>query len=41
MNLERRPDAAKGHTCMHLLAVVLLERGEKRRLVRTLAAKAA
>lgn len=30
------PDHAKGHTCKHLLAAMLLERGEKKGLVRTL-----
>jgi uncharacterized Zn finger protein len=30
------PDHARGHTCKHLLAAVLLERGEKKGLVRTL-----
>jgi uncharacterized Zn finger protein len=32
------PDHAKGHACKHLLAAVLLERGEKKGLVRTLTA---
>ncbi|ADD27348.1 SWIM zinc finger family protein [Meiothermus ruber] len=40
VNLEREtctcPDHARGHTCKHLLAAVLLERGEKKGLVRTL-----
>lgn len=30
------PDHARGHVCKHLLATVLLERGEKKGLVRTL-----
>ncbi|ADH62493.1 zinc finger SWIM domain protein [Allomeiothermus silvanus DSM 9946] len=34
VDLEREtctcPDAAKGHTCKHLLAALLLERGEER-----------
>ncbi|MBO1438621.1 SWIM zinc finger family protein [Meiothermus sp. CFH 77666] len=45
VDLERNsctcPDAAKGHACKHLLAAVLLERGEKKVVVRTMAAKAA
>lgn len=45
VDLEREtctcPDAAKGHTCKHLLAAVLLERGEKKAVIRTMAAKAA
>ena len=40
MDLEREactcPDYARGHTCKHLLAAVLLERGEKKGLVRML-----
>jgi uncharacterized Zn finger protein len=43
VDLEREtctcPDAAKGHTCKHLLAALLLERGEER--AREEAAKAA
>lgn len=40
VDLEREsctcPDHARGNTCKHLLAAVLLERGEKKGLVRTL-----
>jgi len=35
------PNHAKGHICKHLLAAVLLERGEKKGLVRTLDGAAA
>lgn len=45
VDLEREtctcPDHGKGHTCKHLLAAVLLERGEKKGLVRTLSEAAA
>jgi len=46
VNLEKEtctcPDHGRGHTCKHLLAAVLLERGEKKAVQRSYeAAKAA